>query len=171
MWYKCLYQMMIWFTFPSPIQWCSQDAMVKDTLERATEPNLNIKAYLEDAYIHPVFKSMQIDSISSVDDEENNPIVATKRNSRKGSIAASDSVLETGIWETYNWFFPILHWALISSIVFVPGLTTGSFASSCPYNIHMYTYILSKILFITDSGPFCRKFFRIYLCSKICTTH
>lgn len=71
--------------------------MVKDTLERATEPNLNIKAYLEDAYIHPVFKSMQIDSISSVDDEENNPIVATKRNSRKGSIAASDSVLETGI--------------------------------------------------------------------------
>lgn len=71
--------------------------MVKDTLERATEPNLNIKAYLEDAYIHPVFKSVQIDSIPSVEDEENNPVVATKRNSRKGSTVASDSVLETGI--------------------------------------------------------------------------
>lgn len=74
-----------------------QDAMVKDTLERATEPHLNIKAYLEDAYIHPVFKSAQIEGIPSVEDEQNNPIVATKRNSRKGSTVASDSVLETGI--------------------------------------------------------------------------
>ncbi|KAL8100838.1 CSC1-like protein At4g02900 isoform X1 [Apium graveolens] len=61
-----------------------QDAVIKDTLERATEPDLNLQVYLEDAYIHPVFKGG--DYQRPVIDEESDPIiVATKRNSRMGS--------------------------------------------------------------------------------------
>ncbi|KAK3023079.1 hypothetical protein RJ639_043094 [Escallonia herrerae] len=67
------------------------DAMVKDTLERATEPNLNLKAYLQDAYIHPVFKGDELDRPPAIDEEENNPLVATKRNSRKGSNNGSNN--------------------------------------------------------------------------------
>ncbi|XP_027097205.1 CSC1-like protein At4g02900 [Coffea eugenioides] len=74
-----------------------QDAMVKDTLERATEPNLNLKAYLHDAYIHPVFKCVQLDKPKAVDDEENNPLVATKRNSRRDSKTGSDGIPETSV--------------------------------------------------------------------------
>lgn len=54
--------------------------MKKDTLERATEPNLNLKLYLQDAYVHPVFRgSMEFERPSVVDEEENSPLVATKR--------------------------------------------------------------------------------------------
>ncbi|KAE8666914.1 hypothetical protein F3Y22_tig00112471pilonHSYRG00011 [Hibiscus syriacus] len=38
-----------------------QEAMIKDTLERATEPNFNLKAYLKDAYKHPVFKGTDME--------------------------------------------------------------------------------------------------------------
>ncbi|KAL0371342.1 UNVERIFIED_CONTAM: CSC1-like protein [Sesamum angustifolium] len=66
-----------------------QDAVVKDTLERATEPNLNLKAYLQDAYVHPVFKTIEIEKAAAVDEEENNPLVETKRNSRMSSKSTS----------------------------------------------------------------------------------
>ncbi|KZV32402.1 hypothetical protein F511_03685 [Dorcoceras hygrometricum] len=69
-----------------------QDAMVKDTLEKATEPNLNLKAFLQDAYVHPVFKGIEIDRPAAIDDEENNPLVSTKRNSRRSSKACSGGV-------------------------------------------------------------------------------
>lgn len=59
--------------------------MVKDTLERATEPNLNLKAYLQDAYVHPVFKGGEFDRPAALDEEEENPLVATKRTSRRDS--------------------------------------------------------------------------------------
>lgn len=36
-----------------------EEAMAKDTMERTTEPNLNIKAYLADAYLHPIFQSFE----------------------------------------------------------------------------------------------------------------
>ncbi|XP_063949304.1 CSC1-like protein At4g02900 isoform X2 [Daucus carota subsp. sativus] len=62
-----------------------QDAMVKDTLEKATEPNFNLKAYLEEAYVHPLFKAAELDRRISLNDEENNPLVATKRNAATGS--------------------------------------------------------------------------------------
>lgn len=39
---------------------------MKDTLERAIEPNLNLKGYLQNAYVHPVFK----DNIDDDDEEE-----------------------------------------------------------------------------------------------------
>ncbi|KAK4742826.1 hypothetical protein SAY87_000827 [Trapa incisa] len=62
-----------------------EDAMVKDTLERATEPNLNMKAYLQNAYVHPVFKGGDLDGHLIIDDLENNPLVPTKRNSNRSS--------------------------------------------------------------------------------------
>lgn len=33
--------------------------MEKDMMERASEPNLNLKAYLADAYLHPIFHSIE----------------------------------------------------------------------------------------------------------------
>lgn len=64
--------------------------MVRDTVERATEPSLNLKAYLHDAYIHPVFKGGELDRPAAIDDEENNLLVPTKRSSHHGSIRSSD---------------------------------------------------------------------------------
>lgn len=66
-----------------------QDAMIKDTLEKATEPHLDLKGYLKDAYIHPVFKSADIDISMELDDEDDFQVVATKRTSRRGSQTAT----------------------------------------------------------------------------------
>lgn len=57
--------------------------MIKDTLEKATEPNLDLKAYLHDAYTHPVFKPVEAERPVFIDEEENNPLVTTKRTSRR----------------------------------------------------------------------------------------
>ncbi|XP_044486613.1 CSC1-like protein At4g02900 isoform X3 [Mangifera indica] len=57
-----------------------EDAMVKDTLERAREPTLNIKAYLRDAYVHPVFKGGDTEMQPLNEDEQDDPLVATRRN-------------------------------------------------------------------------------------------
>lgn len=73
-----------------------QEAMVKDTLERVTEPYLNLKSYLQNAYVHPVFKGGEIDKPRAIDEEENSPLVLTKRSSnRSSSKHCSDS--ETGL--------------------------------------------------------------------------
>ncbi|KAH7545698.1 calcium permeable stress-gated cation channel 1 [Ziziphus jujuba] len=71
-----------------------QEAMMKDTLERAREPNLNLKGYLQNAYTHPVFKE------SEEDEEEDHEVggdswetesarVPTKRQSRRNTPLAS----------------------------------------------------------------------------------
>lgn len=57
--------------------------MIKDTLEKATEPNLDLKAYLQDAYTHPVFKPVEAERTLFHDEEENSPLVTTKRTSRR----------------------------------------------------------------------------------------
>ncbi|RYR76158.1 hypothetical protein Ahy_A01g000758 isoform A [Arachis hypogaea] len=70
-----------------------QEAMMKDTLERATEPNLNLKAYLQNAYVHRVFKA----SLDEDDDEDGDSQkwetesvpVPTKRQSRRGTPVPS----------------------------------------------------------------------------------
>ncbi|KAF7154338.1 hypothetical protein RHSIM_Rhsim01G0276000 [Rhododendron simsii] len=74
-----------------------QDAMVKDTLERATEPHLNLKAYLQDAYIHPVFKGSELERPAAIDEEENNPLVATRRSSQRGSKYGSGENSDIGV--------------------------------------------------------------------------
>ncbi|KAL5792980.1 hypothetical protein ACOSP7_001574 [Xanthoceras sorbifolium] len=72
-----------------------QDAMVKDTLERATEPNLNLRSYIKDAYVHPVFKASELERPPVIDEEENHPLVPTKRasciNSKHDSDVNSDA--------------------------------------------------------------------------------
>ncbi|XAR58523.1 hypothetical protein NMG60_11013951 [Bertholletia excelsa] len=74
-----------------------QDAMVKDTLERATEPKLNLKTYLQNAYVHPVFRGDEAEILETDDDEEDEGLpVATKRKVRKVRMLAdvSEMVVE-----------------------------------------------------------------------------
>lgn len=63
---------------------------MKDTLERAREPNLNLKAYLQNAYVHPVFKNggEGNDDICDVKLDESVP-VPTKRQSQRNTPAPS----------------------------------------------------------------------------------
>lgn len=61
--------------------------MVKDTLERMREPNLNLKTFLQNAYAHPVFKAAD-NLANEMVVEEPHPdrtpdLVATKRGSRR----------------------------------------------------------------------------------------
>ncbi|XP_057441593.1 CSC1-like protein At3g21620 [Lotus japonicus] len=72
---------------PAFVQHPLQEAMMKDTLERAREPQLNYKEFLQNAYIHPVFKSDE-DSDSDVmsqEFEDEPMLVQTKRQSRKNT--------------------------------------------------------------------------------------
>ncbi|XXG90569.1 hypothetical protein AAC387_Pa12g2302 [Persea americana] len=64
-----------------------EEAMRKDILERAKDPNFNLKAYLLNAYIHPVFKDREDDDGSSIheDFEQDSVLVPTKRQSRKNT--------------------------------------------------------------------------------------
>ncbi|MBA0795499.1 hypothetical protein Gohar_006358 [Gossypium harknessii] len=68
-----------------------QEAMVKDTLERATEPQFNLKAYLKDAYMHPVFKSSDVEKSDFTFEEEKSPLVATTRVATKLSPDVNSS--------------------------------------------------------------------------------
>ncbi|THU63394.1 hypothetical protein C4D60_Mb01t15300 [Musa balbisiana] len=68
-----------------------QEAMMKDTLERAREPNLDLRAYLLNAYVHPVFKDGEDGDSFSDDGEQEceNVLVPTKRQSRKNTPVPS----------------------------------------------------------------------------------
>lgn len=65
-----------------------QEAMIKDTLEKTQEPNLNLKEYLSGAYIHPVFKD---DDKNDKEQEFENILVPTKRISRLNTPIASNT--------------------------------------------------------------------------------
>ncbi|CAN4101209.1 unnamed protein product [Withania somnifera] len=71
-----------------------QDAVVKDTVERTTEPNFNLKEYLHDAYLHPILKGVELEVSKEFDDLENNPLVVTKRTSRWSSKTVSNATSE-----------------------------------------------------------------------------
>ena len=66
---------------------------MKDTLESAREPNLNLKGYLQSAYVHPVFKECDDDDDDhySFEKYENESCVtvATKRQSRRNTPVPS----------------------------------------------------------------------------------
>lgn len=66
---------------------------MKDTLENAREPNLNLRGYLQSAYVHPVFKGDEDDDDYDDDKlgkfEEEAIIVPTKRQSRRNTPAPS----------------------------------------------------------------------------------
>ncbi|XP_030972738.1 calcium permeable stress-gated cation channel 1-like isoform X2 [Quercus lobata] len=62
------------------------EAMMKDTLERAKEPNLNLKEYLQNAYEHPVFKASEDEEDDEINDdgwENESVIVPTKHQPRR----------------------------------------------------------------------------------------
>lgn len=100
-----------------------QEAMMKDTLERAREPNLNLKGFLQDAYIHPVFKKGDdSESDAASEDSDQGPnLVPTKRQSRrntplpsKHSGGSSSSLLPEAVqehWQPSWWlrFSGIVH--------------------------------------------------------------
>ncbi|KAL6992827.1 Calcium permeable stress-gated cation channel 1 [Sarracenia purpurea var. burkii] len=66
-----------------------QEAMMKDTLERAREPNINLKGCLQNAYIHPDFKGGDDDDDEDEEIseklEQESVLVPTKRQSRKNT--------------------------------------------------------------------------------------
>ena len=65
---------------------------MKDTLERAKEPNLNLKGYLQNTYVHPVFKASEDEEDDEINDEKwenESVIVPTKRQSRRNTPAPS----------------------------------------------------------------------------------
>ncbi|KAJ8442337.1 hypothetical protein Cgig2_011260 [Carnegiea gigantea] len=68
-----------------------QEAMMKDTLERARDPNFNLKGYLQNAYVHPVFKGDDEDEDEIVEDklDMETELVPTKRQSRRNTPAPS----------------------------------------------------------------------------------
>lgn len=76
---------------PAFVMYPLQEAMMKDTLERAREPNLNLKGFLQNAYVHPVFKGgNDSDSDVATEDLKEEPvIVATKRQSRRNTPVPS----------------------------------------------------------------------------------
>lgn len=86
----------IWFHYyckhrfePAFVKFPLQDAMVKDTLERATEPNLDLKTYLQDAYIHPVMRKEKFDRHLTLEEDEESLLVPTKRTSRRSTPGGS----------------------------------------------------------------------------------
>lgn len=75
---------------PAFVRYPLQEAMRKDTLERAREPHLNLKAYLQNAYIHPIFKGEDDDEDDYVVEKLNETeLVPTKRQSRRNTPVPS----------------------------------------------------------------------------------
>ncbi|KAJ6800739.1 calcium permeable stress-gated cation channel 1-like [Iris pallida] len=75
---------------PAFVKYPLQEAMMKDTLEHAREPNLDLKGYLLNAYIHPMFKDEDDDDMSAGDEREfDNVLVPTKRQSRRNTPTPS----------------------------------------------------------------------------------
>ncbi|GAV69705.1 DUF221 domain-containing protein/RSN1_TM domain-containing protein [Cephalotus follicularis] len=72
---------------PAFLRYPIQEAMMKDTVERAMEPNLNLKGFLRNAYVHPFFKGADDsdDSDEAIEEESvQEPVpVPTKRQSRR----------------------------------------------------------------------------------------
>ncbi|KAL5202015.1 hypothetical protein ABZP36_012967 [Zizania latifolia] len=84
---------------PAFIKLPLQDAMVKDTLERANDPTLNLREYLKDAYVHPVFHKNDMYELAAIDEEEKNPLVATRRRSRMNTLVDSKFNSSSGTTE------------------------------------------------------------------------
>ena len=63
---------------------------MKDTVERARDPNFNLKGYLQNAYIHPVFKDDDDeDDVFRNKLETETKLVPTKRQSRRNTPVPS----------------------------------------------------------------------------------
>ncbi|XP_047310952.1 CSC1-like protein At3g21620 [Impatiens glandulifera] len=81
---------------PAFVRYPLQEAMMKDTLERTKEPNLNLKEYLQNTYMHPVFKGEEKDDNSSAgsDDWDLEPaLVPTSRRPSQSKLSCSSRSL------------------------------------------------------------------------------
>ncbi|KAE8701338.1 Calcium permeable stress-gated cation channel 1 [Hibiscus syriacus] len=76
---------------PAFVRYPLQEAMMKDTLERAREPNLNLKGFLQNAYMHPVFKSADDNDVDvAMEEWEEEPsLISTKRTSKRSTPLSS----------------------------------------------------------------------------------
>ncbi|XP_052203303.1 calcium permeable stress-gated cation channel 1 isoform X3 [Diospyros lotus] len=70
---------------PAFIRYPIQEATMKDTVERAREPSLDLKGYLQNAYVHPVFK----EDDDADGGEDGSTLVPTKRQSRRSTPMGS----------------------------------------------------------------------------------
>ncbi|KAF3560455.1 hypothetical protein F2Q69_00013905 [Brassica cretica] len=73
-----------------------QEVMIKDSLERAREPNLNLKRFLKSAYIHPVFKDKEYEDdlheeLIEDSDDENCVVVPTKHQPQRNTVMSSNA--------------------------------------------------------------------------------
>ncbi|KAG9160316.1 hypothetical protein Leryth_026139 [Lithospermum erythrorhizon] len=76
---------------PAFVKFPLQEAMMKDTLERIKEPNLKLKDYLQNTYIHPIYKGGDgSDTGEAIEDFQLTPeLVPTKRSSWRTTPANS----------------------------------------------------------------------------------
>lgn len=76
---------------PAFVKYPLQEAMMRDTLEQAREPTLDLKGYLSSAYINPIFKAVDDEDNFSIDDERevDSALVPTKRQSRRNTPVPS----------------------------------------------------------------------------------
>ncbi|CAN1843532.1 CSC1-like protein At3g21620 [Linum perenne] len=76
----------------TPLLIALPEAMRKDTLERAKEPGLNLKSFLNSAYVHPAFKEGEEEAAAAAAVEEGEEgLVVTKRGQSKRSSQRSGS--------------------------------------------------------------------------------
>ncbi|KAL1192528.1 CSC1-like protein [Cardamine amara subsp. amara] len=83
---------------PAFRQYPLEDAMAKDKAEKETEPELNMKADLADAYLHPIFHSFEkeVESSSSSSEEEKHQEKTPEVRVDKHETQSSTPVTELG---------------------------------------------------------------------------
>lgn len=59
--------------------------MAKDTMERTTEPDFNVKAFLADAYLHPIFRSFEEEELIEVRVDKNQTCIPSPSESEVSS--------------------------------------------------------------------------------------
>ncbi|ONK71592.1 uncharacterized protein A4U43_C04F10280 [Asparagus officinalis] len=62
-----------------------EEAMDKDIKEKATEPSINLKDYLADAYLHPIFHSIEETEMIDIEDDQSQ----TDKGSPRSNIVSS----------------------------------------------------------------------------------
>lgn len=73
-----------------------EEATAKDTIERSAEPNLNLKSYLADAYLHPIFRSFEDIELVEVRVDKNESHMRTPSMSEYGSPSPPHYVYNYG---------------------------------------------------------------------------
>lgn len=69
-----------------------EEAMAKDRLDRTTEPEINLKAYLADAYLHPIFQSFEEEELVEVRVDKQQVCTASPITSELSSPSPSQHV-------------------------------------------------------------------------------